>query len=182
MIRINLLPYREKAAKANLARQLIVIAASVCIFFFVIALIHIYMVKSIYDLETDIKVKEAQLAKLDKIIGDIDKAKQDKKLLELKLSAINRLEENRLYPVRLMDEISSLVPAGSIWLEKISQNGNSLQIQGVGRDNMNISIFMKKIEMSKFFKSIDIVSSKRVEIAKNPLQQFTFNCVLRKDL
>ena len=101
MIRINLLPYHEKAKKANIARQLMIIASSLGLFLFIIALVQIYMMKSISNLETDIKEKEAKLVVLTKTIGDIDKAKQDKKLLELKLAAINTLEENRLYPVRI---------------------------------------------------------------------------------
>jgi type IV pilus assembly protein PilN len=180
MIRINLLPYHEKAQKANLARQLIVIAAALGLFLFIIALIQIYMVKSISDLEADIKQQKARLAVLTKIIGDIDQAKQDKQLLEMKLNAINGLEENRLYPIRLLDEISSLVPTKNIWLEKIDQTGNSMKIDGIGRDNIAVSLFMKTIESSKFIRSVEIISSKQVEIAGNKLQEFTFACVLRK--
>jgi type IV pilus assembly protein PilN len=180
MIRINLLPYHERAKKANIARQLIIIAGSLGIFLFIIAVVQIYMMKSIYYLEVDIKEKEAKLAELTKTIGDIEKAKQDKKLLELKLAAINTLEENRLYPVRLLDEISSLVPTKNIWLEKISQTGDDLQIQGVGRDNIVVSLFMKSIENSGFIKSVEIISSKQIEIAGIQLQQFTLSCMLRK--
>lgn len=180
MIRINLLPYHEKEKKANIARQLIIIAGSLGIFLFIVALVQIYMMKSIYNLEADIKEKEARLTELTKTIGDIEKAKEDKKLLELKLAAINTLEENRLYPIRLLDEISSLVPAKNIWLEKISQTGNDLQIQGVGRDNIVVSLFMKTIENSSFTKSVEIISSKQIEIAGIQLQQFTLSCVLRK--
>jgi type IV pilus assembly protein PilN len=180
MIRINLLPYHEKAEKANIARQAIIIAGLAGIFLFIIALIQIYMMKSISNLEADIKEKEAHLAILTKTIGDIDKAKQDKRLLELKLAAINTLEENRLYPVRLLDEISALVPTKEIWLEKITQTGNNIEIQGIGKDNVTISLFMKAIESSKFVGSVELISSKQIVIANKDLQQFAFTCALRR--
>ncbi|MBN1662627.1 MAG: PilN domain-containing protein [Deltaproteobacteria bacterium] len=182
MIRINLLPYHEKAKKANLARQVIIIVGSLSIFLFIVAVIQAVMMASIYSLKSDIKEKEAQLAVLTKIIGDIDKAKADKKLLELKLSAVTALEKNRLYPVRLLDEITSLVPAQDIWLDKVTQTGNSLQLQGVGRDNIAISRFMKTVETSKFVESVEILSSKQVNLAEMKLQEFTFSCVLRKGI
>ncbi|MBN1380710.1 MAG: PilN domain-containing protein [Deltaproteobacteria bacterium] len=180
MISINLLPYLEKEKKANIARQLIIIVGTVGIFFLIIAFIQIYMMKSISSLQADIKTKKATLAKLTKTIGDIEKAKQDKKILELKLAAINSLEGNRLYPVQLLDEIASLVPTNNIWLENISQRGTRLQIKGVGRDNIAVSLFMKAVEMSGYISSVEIISSKQVRKANTDLQEFTLSCVLHK--
>jgi Tfp pilus assembly protein PilN len=45
--------------------------------------------------------------------------------MEKKLSIIQRLEENRLYPVRMLDQFTSLVPVKEIWLEKIAEAGTT---------------------------------------------------------
>jgi type IV pilus assembly protein PilN len=180
MIRINLIPYREKAKVANLARQIMIIAGTFVVFLIVIAAVQIYVSLSISNLETNVKDNEAELARLTKLIGDIEAVKKDKALLEKKLATINNLEENRLYPVRLLDAITILVPTKDMWLDKLTQTGAVLQIEGVARDNMIIARFMKNLESSEFTNSVELISSRQVEMSGEKLQQFSLSCVLRK--
>jgi len=66
MIRINLLPYREKARKANLARQIIIIASSFIIFLLCLVFIHAYISITNNQLEKEIAIEEGKLAILTK--------------------------------------------------------------------------------------------------------------------
>src|SRR5450759_113286 len=151
MIKINLLPYHEKAKKENISRQIFIIAGS--FIFFILLLIYVQI---------------------------LEKFKTNKKELEQKLAVIHTLEENRLAPVKTLDDLAALVPSKNIWLTKITQKGNNFKIEGVGRDNIAVADFMKTIEKFEPIKSVDLVSSKKTEISGITLQLFIFSCVIKK--
>ena len=180
MIKINLLPYREKKKKENLVQQIWIIAGSLIVFILLLFWLQIWINSSISDVKSKIKESEASLIELDKAIGDLDKFKNDKKELEQKLGVIATLEENRLAPVKTLDKLAMIVPSNNIWLIKITQKGDSVNIEGIGRDNVVVADFMKDLEKFDPIKSVDLISSKNTEIAGIPLQRFNFSCILKK--
>jgi type IV pilus assembly protein PilN len=167
MIRINLLPYREKEKKEDLTRQIVIIALAFVGFLLIIGSVHLYFFMSIGTLEKNIKIQEDKLAALTKIIGDIEVYKNDKAILEKKLAVINNLEENRLAPVRMLDELTT---------------GTDITIEGMARSNIAVAHFMKNLSGSTFIKSVDLVSTKEKEISGVKLQQFVISCVKKKGL
>jgi type IV pilus assembly protein PilN len=182
MIKINLLhrSVEEKAKKANVVRQLAIVFLSLFNFLVILASIHLYIAHSIGNLETDIATREARLLVLKKIIGEIDDIRAEKKVLEKKLAVINRLEEDRLYPVRMLDEVNALVPPRDIQLTKVSEQGSRVSIEGMGRDNIAVALFMKNLELSKYIQSVDLLSSKQVDISGVKVNQFSLSCVKKR--
>ena len=180
MIKINLLPYHEREKKENLARQIMIIAGLFALFILCLVWLQLYMVFQVKDLEAKLVDSRQTLKILDAKVGDLEKFKQQKAELELKIGVIGTLEENRLLPVKTLDDLSMLVPQKSIWLTKIVQNYDSLTLEGIGRDNIVAADFMKTIENFAPIQSVDLVSSKKVEIADITLQQFIFSCKMKK--
>ncbi len=182
MIKINLL-YRsveEKEKKTNIARQVFIVVTATVIFVILIASVQIFMMSSIAKLESDVKTREARLVVLKKILGEIDDIRAEKQTLEKKLAVIKRLEEDRLYPVRLLDELNALVLTKDIRLTKVSEQGPQLKIEGVGRDNIAVALFMKKLELSKYIQSVDLISSRQVNISGVNVNQFSLSCVKKR--
>ena len=179
MIKINLLPYREKEKKENRAQQIFVAAGSFVVLILLLVWIQVWINSSISNLESKVKTAENTLVDLDKKIGDLEKFKSIKKELEQKLEVIATLEENRLAPVKTLDNLSIIVP-NDIWLVKIIQKEDRFNIEGIGRDNIIVADFMKAIERFEPIKSVDLISSKKTEIAGVTLQQFNFSCILKK--
>ena len=142
MIKINLLPYREKEKKENLTQQIFIIAGSFIVFILLLVLLQVSINSSISDLKSQIKDSEALLVDLDKKIGNLEKFKANKIELEQKLEVIATLEENRLAPVKALDNLALLVPSKDIWLVKITQKDNNIKIEGIGRDNIVVADFI----------------------------------------
>jgi Tfp pilus assembly protein PilN len=182
MIKINLLPYHEKKKKENVARQISITIGSFIIFILLLVWLQIWKNSSVSAVESQIKQAETLLSDLNKKIGDLEKFKNAKKELEQKLEVIKTLEENRLAAVKTLDDLAALVPSKSIWLVKITQKGNSLVIEGNGRDNIAVADFMKTIEKFDPIKSVDLISAKKIEISGITLQQFNFSCIMKKGL
>ena len=180
MIKINLLPYHEKEKKENLARQVFMIVGAFVIFILCLVWAQVWVYSSVKNLEDKIKDSEATLTVLNKKIGDLEKFKRDKEDLEQKIGVIKTLEENRMAPVKTLDDLAMLVPLKNIWLIKITQKDNRLTIEGNGRDNIAVADFMKTIENFEPIKSVDLISAKKVEIAGITFQNFNFSCVMKK--
>jgi type IV pilus assembly protein PilN len=182
MIKINLL-YRsvaEKEKKTNIARQLVIVVVAAVIFAILLASVQIFMMRSIAGIEGDIKVRETRLVALKKILGEIDDIRMEKQTLERKLAVIKRLEEDRLYPVRLLDEINAMVLPKDVRLTKVSEQGLQLSIEGVGRDNIAVALFMKNLELSRYIQSVELVSSRQVTISGVNVNQFSLSCVKKR--
>ena len=84
--------------------------------------------------------------------------------MEQKLGVIKSLETDRLFPVRMLDELNMLVPAKDAWLEKISQTEQELRIEGMARDNGGVALLMKNLEKADFIQSVELVVSREKEI------------------
>ncbi len=180
MIRINLLPYREKEKKANIQSRIVFLTGSLALYLLVLGGVYFYFSMGISELEKSIKEENAKLIVLNKKVGDIDARKKDKQEVEAKLGVIKSLEGNRLLPVLMLDELNLLVPAKDIWLEKINQTGNELRIEGVARNNDAVARFMKGLEKASFIQTVDLMGTKEKEVSGNRLQQFTLTCITKK--
>jgi type IV pilus assembly protein PilN len=182
MIRINLLPYREKEKKANLQSRIVFLAGSVILFVLVFGAVYLYFSMGIGGLEKSIQEEDAKLVVLNKKVGNIEGLKRDKQEVEAKLEMIKSLESHRFFPVRMLDELNLLIPARDIWLERINQTGNDLRIEGVARNNDIVARFMKSLEKAGFIQTVDLMGTKEKEISGNKLQQFILTCVTKKGL
>jgi type IV pilus assembly protein PilN len=180
MIRINLLPYREKEKKANIQSWIVFFAGSLVLFLLVLVGVHFYFSMGISRLEKSIKEENAKLVVLNKKVGDIEARKKDKQEVEAKLGVIRSLEGDRLFPVLMLDGLNLLVPARDIWLEKINQTGNELRIEGVARNNDAVARFMKSLEKAAFIQSVDLMGTKEKEVSGIKLQQFILACITKK--
>jgi len=182
MIKINLLPYREKEKKENLKHQIIVLSGSLMLFLLIILAVHLYFSMSIKGLEMKIREADAKLVVLNKKVGDIEGFKKDKKELEQKLGVINSLETDRLFPIRMLDEINMLLPAKEAWLEKITQKGQEVRIEGMAKDNSTVARFMKSMEKVEYVQSVELVVSREKEVVGVKLQQFILTCVMKQGI
>ena len=180
MIRINLLPYREREKKEDLTRQIVIVVITFVIFLLAIGSFHLYLSISTNSLEKNVKLQEEELAGLTKTIGDIEKYKTNKTVLERKLAIINNLEENRLAPVIMLDELSTLVPVKDVWLDKISEKGSDITIDGMARNNIEVAHFMRNLSGATFVKTVDLVSTREKEVSTMKLQQFVISCVKKR--
>jgi type IV pilus assembly protein PilN len=141
--------------------------------------VHLYFSMEIRGMEAKILAADAKLLVLNKKVGDLERFKRDKREIEQKLAVIKSLEGSRLFPVFLFDQINRLVPAREIWLEKVSETGRELRIEGVARDNGAVARFMKSLETVGFFGSVDLGVSREKVVSGVKLQQFIVTCAIR---
>ena len=81
--------------------------------------------------------------------------------------------------MRMLADIASQVPVKDLWLDRLTQSGMNLQLEGRARDNFAVVRFMRNLEGSMYIQSVELISSKQSELAGIKLQQFNVSCVLR---
>jgi type IV pilus assembly protein PilN len=182
MIKINLLPYRETRKKAGIKRQLYLMGVVLCVVCVCLLGMHIYLMAVRAELANKVRTAEAKIAALSRVAGEIDRVKGDRAVLEKKIGIIKNLEENRLKPVLILDDLTALIPSGQIWLVSLSSNENDLRVDGMARDNSAVAQFMKNLEHSTYYKSVDLISSKQSIIGSTKLQAFTVSCSYKRGL
>jgi len=180
MIKVNLLPYREKKKEVQSKSQVVVLGAIGLAFVVLLGGFHIFTVMRLNDLENQVQSTQQTLQQLKSSIGDINQFKKAKEILEKRLNIINYLEKNRFTKVFFLDDLTSMVPANQVWIKSMKESETDVKIDGFARDNIAIAKFMRNLEKSKQLTSIDLVSSKQTEIAGNKLKQFTLSCGLKK--
>jgi type IV pilus assembly protein PilN len=180
MIKVNLLPYREKKKEVQSKNQVVILGALGLAFVVLLGAFHIFTVMKLTGLENQVQSTQQTLQQLKSSIGDINQYKNAKEILEKRLNIINYLEKNRFAKVLFLDELSSMVPVNQVWIKSLKESETDVKIDGFAKDNIAIAKFMRNLERSEQLTSVDLVSSKQTEIAGNRLKQFTLSCGLKK--
>ncbi len=176
MVKINLLPYHQQKRAEGSLKKLIIGASAAVVFLLAIVSVHLYLVLEVGSLDEKLKSEEQRLAELTKIAGEINQVRIDKKTVEKKLQIIKTLEENRLKPVIMVDELTTTIPAGQIWLTSLSGSADGYKLEGMARDNSDIARFMNNLEKTARFNTVDLLTSKQSIIGSTKLQAFTLSC------
>lgn len=155
MIKINLLPVRA-AKKREFGRQQIILFALVL----VLASIGNYFWYSNVEsqkeqLDQQIARTRADIAQLEKTIGEVKSIKEDKKALEDKLKILDTLKKGRLGPVKVMDELATIIPQ-KVWVSEYVEAKGEVQMSGSSVSYEDLSTFSKKLKSSKHFRDISI--------------------------
>jgi type IV pilus assembly protein PilN len=155
MIKINLLPVRA-AKKREFGRQQIILFALLL----VLAAIGNYLWFNKVDsdlvaLDQQISRTKAEIAQLEKTIGEVKSIKEDKKALEDKLKILDTLKKGRTGPVKVMDELATLIPQ-KVWIREYTEAGGGVTLNGSAASYEDLSEFSKKLKASKHFSDIVI--------------------------
>jgi type IV pilus assembly protein PilN len=175
MITINLLPVRENRKKEAERRTLLVAGAVVVGTLLVILVVHAIISAKISNVNDQIRSTQADLDKLNKVIGDVSAFKKSKEDIQKKLDVIHDLEASRGGPVHILDELASKLPE-KIWLTALTEENGSLTLQGTSIDNETIATYMTRLGQSPYLKDIELERSELKEGQSVKLNEFTIRC------
>lgn len=177
MIRINLLPHREikRAAKQRVFN---IMAGAVLGLAAVIAVMVYILIQGRIDLQNERNsYLEAEIAKLDTQIKEIDKLKEQKSALLARKQVVEQLEGNRSEVVRLFDQMVRQLPDG-IYLSQIEQKGAQVKIQGYAQSSARVSSLMRNLDASPWLENPSLVEIKAANVNNLRVNQFELNITL----
>ena len=160
MILINLLPVRA-AKKREFGRQQVVLF----VLLLVLAGIGNYFVYNRFEselrsLDKQIVDTRAEIAQLEKTIGEVKSIKEDKKALEDKLKILDTLKKGRTGPVKVLDELATIIPQ-KVWIVDFNEQGGAVAMNGAASSYEDLSNFSKKLKASTHFSNITIKTARQ---------------------
>ncbi|WDN88110.1 type IV pilus assembly protein PilN [Desulfosarcina sp. BuS5] len=178
MIRINLLPFRAARKKENIRRQVSVFLLMLIMVVIVTVTTNICMGKKVQALSNEVAAKKIELAKYDKINKEIESIKKKLKNLDKKMDVIKVLESNRKGPLRLLDSMTGIVVENRMWLTNMDEQKGAVNIKGIAIDEETVANFMRRLESSGLFASVNLKTMKQTSVGKQKmsLKSFVLNC------
>ncbi len=176
MIRINLLPFRAARKRENIKRQVTIYG--LCVLLLLVAMAYTFL--DLNSRLSNAKAQEArlnsELAKYEKDIARINELKKQISLIETKLDVIEKLEQGKQGPVRLLDELANAVPNKKLWLSSLAESKGSLTLRGLARDNETVAEFMVNLENSAYISTVDLQSTQSTVVQGVNLSDFSLQC------
>src|SRR5205085_1792965 len=111
-------------------------------------------------LDKRIASTRAEIAQLEKTIGEVKSIKEDKKALEDKLKILDTLKRGRTGPVKVLDELATIIPA-KVWLAEFSEQNGGVAMNGQAASYEDLSTFSKKLKASTHFTNITIKTARQ---------------------
>ena len=176
MIRINLLPREERQQKRSIQLPKMGAVVPVLVLVGVVALFGAFSViqtLQVGRLKADIARARADAEKLRPQIQTIQELTQKREELQRRLGVISTLDKNRLWRVKLVDELSRCVP-DHLWLSAYEEVGtDQVKIDGVTFSNLLVADFMSRLEASPLYGEVDLVVAEKGTIDQRNVVKFT---------
>jgi len=169
MIRINLIRGKRKKRRefdlglGFLLLPLIVLAGT--LYF------HSTVTGKIATLQQDIQKANADIVRLKKEIGEVEKFKLRKAELQKKVDIISKLQADRKGPVRLFEALSAAIPE-KCWIDKLDLQGERISLSGMALNNNTVANFMTALGQTGRFRDVSLGSADQAQFGGVKLVRF----------
>ncbi len=159
MIRINLLPV--KAAKK---RELGITQLVMGLMVIVVAAGANWMWQKreadiLDEISREVRRTQEDIRELEKIIGEVKDIEQRKEQVEAKLDVLTDLRDRSTGPVKMMDELASLIP-NEVWISRFNEAGMDLSLDGEALAHEDLAAFISALNRSPYFENIELRSAR----------------------
>ena len=175
MIKINLLLARKEKKKGGVKKEFIALILSIVFLLGAFIFIQWGLSKKQENILAQMTQIKAEIAKYKSLTTEVEKRKEEQKMLQNRLDIINSLRRDKARAAKVLDELSIDKPE-KLQLESLKKEGPKLGIEGIALDDETIANFMTNLRKSKLFKNVDLIVSEQIEQSKLKLRKFVLSC------
>ncbi|UCD36413.1 MAG: PilN domain-containing protein [Nitrospiraceae bacterium] len=170
MIRINLLPSGKKKV---LVLPPTILYGMIAVVIAVIAVIGLtfYLNKQISAKQADIEAKDQKLKKIQAALVEVKNYERDNKEYRDKTMVIEQLKKNQIVPLRLLDEVSEMLPKG-VWLTGMKDKSGIVSIDGYAFTNSDLVAYVQSLKGSRYLADVMLVESRQTDLAEFSVYKF----------
>ena len=169
MIKVNLLPVREWKRREQARQQVSVFFLSLIFLVLLGVAATIALQGKLITLRKEAENLNQQKARLAYVNKAINDAENKRTAITEKFQAIENLQKGRTMAIEVLDEVASNIPIDRLWLTNLSLKGDSLNLKGSAMDNHTVALFMRRLQASKMFKSVDLTDIQRTIQARSKM-------------
>jgi len=183
-IEINLLPaeYRVHRRSVDVPRSLVYPILGIIIFVCAAGLYTLYMRDQEAKLRDDVAALEAEIKANAHIQAEMNKLREEKKITEEKVKALQRISVNREKWVRLLEVLSGKLPPYT-WLVSVKEEGaGNLSVEARTYSFPEVAYYMTRLEENEYIARVDLAGIEQVAGPEGrKAYRFSINCAVNKD-
>lgn len=177
MIKINLLPVRAAKKKETAIQQFIIAGVVIAVIAVVVTSLYVVKRVQVAAAKDDITTANNKINELKTKIGKLEELKTLKEQVKKKLDVLTQLRKNKSGPAQRLASLSQLTP-DQLWLTNYSESDQNVKISGIAFTEDLIAQFMKSLEASSDFMSVELLVSEQTEVAGTKLKKFDLSMKL----
>ncbi len=181
MIKINLLPVRAAKKKETAIQQIAIAGAVVAVVALIAVSFYIFERMQVASVKNEIAAANKKINDLKAKIGKLEELKTTKEQVRKKLEILAQLRKNKTGPAQRLATLSDLTPE-QLWLTSYSELNQDVKISGIAFTEDLIAQYMKALEASKDFMTVELIVSEQVELAGTKLKKFDLSMKLESAL
>ncbi len=174
MIRINLLAKKTSKKKAFAIQHLVLGLAALV--FLAVGLGWVWVDQSgkLASLRGQIAKQSAEKDRLKNVNEEKVRFEKEKGELERKLAIITKLQQERIVPVHLLDELTRVLDAGTpIWITNYAYTAGGVALDGFSLSHEALRPMVDNLEKSPYYKGVELLFSERSEIQGREVFRFS---------
>lgn len=171
MIKINLLPVRAAKKKETAIQQFVIAGVAVVLVAVIVTALYFVKRVQVSAAKSDISAANNKINELKTKIGKLEELKTLKEQVKKKLDVLAQLRKNKTGPAQRLATLSDLAPE-KLWLINYSESGQDIKISGIAFTEELIAQFMKALEASSDFMSVELLVSEQTVVADTKLKKF----------
>ena len=158
MIKINLLPVKKKKKAKPLPTFLIVTVGLALLSIAVVVYMNFFFGSRVKEREATVARNEETLKQLEKKIKEVDDYEKRNADYKKRKELIEQLEKNTAIPVKILDELSNVLPVG-VWLSTLNIGGDTVSLRCSAFSNTDVVNFVNNLKGSKIFTDVYLQES-----------------------
>lgn len=171
MIKVNLIPVKRKKKAKPVPTTLIIGVFITLAALFLMGFLYFRATTKLSARKAQFTANENRLTELKEKIKAVENFEQLNNTYQQRSQIIEQLSKNKSAPVKLLDEISKLLPLG-VWISDMTVTSSKIRITGYGYTNPDIVKYVDNIKSSTLFTDTYLQESVSDEISKTPLYRF----------
>jgi type IV pilus assembly protein PilN len=138
-----------------------------------IATVHTTQARQIASLEQEVAALEREAQAFKPQLERIRQITQKRQEVANRLDIIAKLDQERYFRVKLLDEVSRCVPE-NMWLTKFDeQSGRSFALEGVTFSNILVARFMNELDAAPHWQNVELGVAQQGKIDTYDVVQFS---------
>lgn len=177
MIRVNLLPIKQARRRTAGIKQLVVFGGLIALELLVVAVLWLNTEAQLSKLKEDVATNERDVQAAQAEVKDAEQLQKDRDALTQQLKVLDDLERQRSGPVRVLDELQTMVSpprneedrfaqlrknwnvewdTRRLWIESFKETNGDFVLQGGAVNADDVAEFLHRLATGEFFYNVEL--------------------------
>ena len=176
MIKVNLIPAKKKRKQKPVPAFLIYGVLLTIMTGAILAYVLYFFSSRLADREAKVRENDTKIAELKEKIKAVEDFEKLNKTFQQRKDIIEELGRNKSRPVKILDEISSLLPVG-VWMNSMDVKGSDINLGCTAFSNTDVVNYVNNLKSSKLFADVYLQESVQAKTAGASV--YTFKVTLK---